>query len=82
MSSIRWIRNVLVDGVPTNLEIMIGSDAIADKCYVRVNTEAEYYFKPPVDSREAIVRTGKEILKARFAGKTLTAPDGSPYDWS
>lgn len=82
MSSIRWIRNIMVDGVPTNLEIMIGSDSIADKCYVRVNTEAEFYFKPPVDSREAIVNTGIEILKARFQGKTLTTPHGAPYNWN
>lgn len=49
MSSIRWIRSILVEGVPTTLEIMIGTSSIADKCYVRVNSEAEYYFKPPLD---------------------------------
>jgi hypothetical protein len=82
MSSIRWIRSIMVNGVPTNLEIMIGSNSIADKCYVRVNAEPEFYFKPPVDSREATVNKGKEILKSRFQGKTLTNLDGEPYTWN
>ena len=59
MSSIRWIRNVLVDGVPTNLS----SDAIADKCYVRANTESKYFFKPAVDSPYNWSRLIHSIIK-------------------
>lgn len=81
MSSIRWIRSVLVEGVPTTFEIMIGTASIADKCYVRVNAESEYYFKPEVDSREVIVAQGVEILKARFDGKNVTTADGHPFSW-
>lgn len=82
MSSIRWIRSILVEGVPTTLEIMIGTSSIADKCYVRVNSESEYYFKPPLDSRDAIVNRGKEILQKRFEGKDLKTTEGQPYLWN
>lgn len=81
MSSIRWIRSVLVEGIPTTFEIMIGTSSIADKCYVRVNAEPEFYFKPEVDSREVIVAQGIEILKARFDGKNITTTDGQPFPW-
>ena len=82
MSSIRWIRNLTLDGVPLTFEIMIGSDHIADKCYVRVNAEPEFYFKAESDTRQAIVRKGIEILKQRFEGKEIKTPGGEIYDWT
>ena len=82
MSSIRWIRSLVVDGQPATIEIMIGSKNIADKCYVRVNAEPEFYFTPSNDSRDEIVRKGIEILQQRFQGKTVNTTEGHPYLWN
>tara|TARA_B110000483_G_C18206874_1_gene548235 strand:+ start:11941 stop:12189 length:249 start_codon:yes stop_codon:yes gene_type:complete len=82
MSSIRWIRTLLVDDKPVTVEIMIGSDYIADKCYVRVNSEPEFYYTPDIDSRDAIVAKGIEIIQQRFKGKTVLTSNGQPYLWN
>lgn len=82
MSSIRWIRTLLVDDKPVTVEIMIGSDYIADKCYVRVNSEPEFYYTPDIDSRDAIVAKGVEIIQQRFKGKTVLTSNGQPYLWN
>ncbi len=82
MSSIRWIRTLLVDDKPVTVEIMIGSDYIADKCYVRVNSELEFYYTPDIDSRDAIVAKGVEIIQQRFKGKTVLTSNGQPYLWN
>lgn len=79
--SIRWIRNVVVDGKQTTLEVMLGASRIADKCYVRVNQDEEFWFRPTTDRRETILEEGIEMLKSRFQGKTVEGSNGSPFTW-
>jgi hypothetical protein len=79
--SIRWIRSVQVDGRPMTLEVMLGSSKIADKCYVRMNQDEEYWFHPSTDRREAILRQGIEMLQQRLQGRQVTASNGSAFLW-
>jgi hypothetical protein len=79
--SIRWIRNVTVDGRQTTLEVMLGATKIADKCYVRLNQEEEYWFKPTQENREAILEEGIEMLRNRLKGKTVLESNGSDFLW-
>jgi hypothetical protein len=80
--SIRWIRNVLLEGEKATLEIQLGDFRIGDKCYTRINNEVEQYFDNLNESRDDIVAQGLDILKRRLEGKTVTYPDGRDYDWS
>ena len=79
--SIRWIRNVVVDGRQTTLEVLLGNRSIADKCYVRVNQDEELWFRPASENREAILQQGIEMLKGRLDGKKVTAQNGSAFPW-
>jgi hypothetical protein len=79
--SIRWIRNVQVDGKPATLEVMLGSTRIADKCYIRVNQEDEFWFHPSTDRREAILQQGIDMLKGRLQGRQVQGSDGSAFLW-
>ncbi|MEO7424524.1 MAG: hypothetical protein ABI036_05005 [Fibrobacteria bacterium] len=79
--SIRWIRNVVVDGRQTTLEVLLGETRIADKCYIRVNQDEELWFRPGSDDRQAILRQGIEMLKARMDGKKVMAQNGSIFPW-
>jgi hypothetical protein len=60
---------------------MLGSTKIADKCYVRVNQEDEYWFHPSVDNRQAILQQGIDMLKGRLQGRQVLANNGSAFDW-
>jgi hypothetical protein len=80
--SIRWIRNVAVDGKPSTLEVMLGWVKIADKCYIRVGNEDEYWFRPGSDNRESILEQGIALLQNRLQGRSVTTPTGSPYSWN
>lgn len=79
--SIRWLRNIVVNGEKSALEVQIGDKKIGDKCYVRVNNEVEQWFANLATTRDDIIAQGIDLLKERLAGKTLTYPDGRPYDW-
>jgi hypothetical protein len=79
--SIRWIRNIVVDGEKQTVEIQIGDKKIGDKCYTRINTEVEYWFENIFDTRGDIIAQGIDILKKRFQSKQVTYPDGRTYDW-
>jgi len=79
--SIRWIRNVVVDGRQTTLEVLLGNRSIADKCYIRVNQDEEFWFRPTSENREAILQQGIEMLKGKLDGKKVTAPNGSAFPW-
>ena len=81
MPSIRWIRSVLINGEETTLEIMLGAKHISDKCYVRINTSSEFYFKPSEDSRDGVIQSGIQILKQHFEESTVCYPNGKAYDW-
>ena len=80
--SIRWIRNLIIDGEKTNIEIQLGGRRIGDKCYTRVSNEMEQYFDNMSTQRDDIVDQGLDILKRRLGGRTITFPDGRPYDWT
>ncbi len=79
--SIRWIRNVVIDGENTSVEVQLGDRRIGDKCYTRVGTELESYFHNINETRDDIVAQGVDILRSRLEGKTITYPDGREYDW-
>ncbi len=79
--SIRWIRNVLIDGEKSTVEIQIGDRRIGDKCYTRINDELEVWFENIYSTRNDIIAQGLDILKKRLEGKNITYPDGQLYDW-
>jgi len=79
--SIRWIRNVVVDGKQSTLEVLLGDRAIADKCYTRVNQEEELWFRPKTDNRDAVLQQGIDILRNRLQGKNILASNGSAFPW-
>lgn len=81
MSSIRWIRNVVVSGKPCALEIMIGVQHIADRCYARINQEPEIWFSPQSELREEVLSQGMRILWQRLQGHDIVNLDGSPFQW-
>ncbi len=80
--SIRWMRNLVVDGQQTTIEVLLGANKIADKCYVRVNGQEEYWFKPSHEGRDAVLQQGIDMLKARFNGHSVQSNTGSPYSWN
>jgi hypothetical protein len=79
--SIRWIRNVLIEGEQGTVEILIGDRTISDKCYIRINSGPERWFSPKGDTRSDIISQGIELLKKDLQGKALTKPNGEPFDW-
>ena len=79
--SIRWVKNVIIDTVKSVIEIQMGDRKIGDKCYTRIGTDVEKWFDTKSSSRQEIIDQGIQILKSRLSGKTLTYPDGKPYDW-
>ena len=81
MPSIRWIKALKVDGKEVNIEIMLGANNISDKCYVRINQDVEYYFKPEDDSRYGVINKGLEFVRNHFNGKKVQYPNGKDYDW-
>lgn len=81
MPSIRWIRYVIVNGVKCTLEIMIGVQHIADRCYVRINQEPELWFTPISDSRDEIVKEAMQILYQRLQGAEVLNLDGTIFQW-
>lgn len=79
--SIRWFRNVIVDEVKSTIEIQIGDKKIGDKCYTRINQEVEAWFQNYHQERDDIIAQGIDILKRRLTNRTITNPDGTPYEW-
>jgi hypothetical protein len=79
--SIRWLKNVIIDGEKSTVEIQIGDRKIGDKCYTRINQELEAWFENISEMRADIIAQGTDILRNRLDGKTVTNPDGTPYEW-
>lgn len=79
--SIRWIRNVLIDGEEKTLEIQLGYHRIGDRCYIRIGQGIEEYFVVPVNDRDTVVFVGIEELQKRLMNNVVTYPDGRMYDW-
>jgi hypothetical protein len=79
--SIRWVKNVLIDGQKSTVEVQIGAKHIGDKCYTRVGTETEEWFTTNSEDRDTIIAEGISILKSRLKGKTVTYPDLRKFDW-
>ncbi|NLW32747.1 MAG: hypothetical protein GXY77_14970 [Fibrobacter sp.] len=79
--SIRWIKNVLINGEKSTIEIQVGDKKIGDKCYTRINNEVEFWFENIYDTRNDIIAQGLDILKKRLESKEVTYPDGRQYDW-
>jgi hypothetical protein len=79
--SIRWVKNVVIDGSKSIIEIQLGDRVIGDKCYTRIGTEVEKWFDNISDSREDVIAQGLDILKHRCGSATVIYPDGRPYDW-
>ncbi len=79
--SIRWIKNVVIDGEKSTIEIQLGDKKIGDKCYTRISNELEAYFNNLSEVRDDIIAQGIDILKKRLEGKKVCYPDGSDYGW-
>ena len=79
--SIRWIKNVVIDGEKSTLEIQLGDKKIGDKCYTRISNDVESYFNNISETRDEIINEGIDILKKRLEGKKVAYPDGRDYDW-
>ena len=80
--SIRWIRNVEVDGKPATLEILLGWSKIADKCYIRVGDEEEYWFHHVSAERAKILLQGHSLLRRKLEGHRVQTTAGSAYAWN
>lgn len=80
--SIRWLKNVIIDGEKSTIEIQIGDRKIGDKCYTRINQELEVWFENISEMRSDIIAQGIDLLKNRLEGKTVTNPDGTSYEWN
>ena len=80
--SIRWVKNVIIDGQKSTVEVQIGDRHIGDKCYTRIGTETEAWFTTDSGDRDEIIAEGVAILKQRIKGKTVTYPDLRKFDWS
>lgn len=80
--AIRWIKNVLIDGEKSTVEIQIGDQFIGDKAYTRINQETESWFNTRFVERIPIINQGLKILQERLAGKSVKKPDGSDFEWS
>jgi hypothetical protein len=80
--SIRWVKNVIIDGQKSTVEVQIGARHIGDKCYIRFGTETEEWFSTNSEDRDTIIAEGIKILKRRLEGKTVTDPAGRTFDWS
>ena len=72
----------MVDGKPTTLEVMLGQIRMADKCYVRVGSDEEFWFKPTSESRDGVLDQGMLILQERLNGHDLKTQSGMPYTWN
>ncbi len=79
--SIHWIRNVLVEGEKTTIELRLGDRKIGDRCYFRIGTGLEQWFPTESEDRDQVTKEGIEKLKEHLKGKKLNYPDGRPYDW-
>lgn len=79
--SIRWVRNVIIDGQKSTIEVQIGDRHIGDKCYTRIGTETEAWFDTNSGDRDTIIAEGITILKRRLEGKKVTGPDLGTFDW-
>jgi hypothetical protein len=79
--SIRWIRNINIDGEASTIEIQIGYTKIGDRCYTRVGKDIEIYFAAVVDEREGILIQGVDLLQQQLANRSVTKESGESYDW-
>ena len=81
MASIRWIRDVMIDGKAHTFEIMMGTSNISDICYAKIDAQPEIYFQPEMDNRYSVIETGCKLIKQYFEGKEVLNPQGQPFDW-
>jgi len=79
--AIRWMKNLMIDGAKSTIEIQLGDRKLGDKCYTRVNNEIELWFENFSDLRDDILAQGLDILKQRLEDKNVTYQNGTPYDW-
>lgn len=73
---------MLIDGKPGALEVMVGVHTIADRCYVRVNQEPEFWFIPTAYSRNEIITQGLALLQQQLSSHTVTLTNGTPFNWT
>jgi len=81
MGSIRWIRNVLIDGEAAVLEVMLGTHKMGDRCYVRINQTPETWYTAASNERHEVLEQGLNILKAILQDRTVVTPEGQTFEW-
>ena len=74
--SIRWIKNLIIDGEKSTIEIQIGDKKIGDKCYTRINNEVECWFENIYDSRNDIIAQGLIFSRKIESKKLPTLTEG------
>jgi hypothetical protein len=79
--AIRWMKNLVIDGAKSTIEIQLGDRKLGDKCYTRINNEIELWFENFSDTRDDILAQGLDLLKQRLEGKSVAYQNGTPYDW-
>jgi len=79
--AVRWMKNLMIDGSKSTIEIQLGDRKLGDKCYTRVNNEIERWFENFSDLRDDILAQGLDILKQRLEDKSVTYQNGTPYYW-
>jgi len=67
--SIRWIRNVVVAVGKPPWKCSWAKKSIADKCYIRVNQDEEFWFRPASDNRQSSFSKASTCWKSRFDGQ-------------
>jgi hypothetical protein len=79
--AIRWMRNVIIEGEKSTLEVQLGDKKMGDKCYTRISNEVEQWFANMYETRDDVIAQGLDILKKKLETKKVTYPDGTAYDW-
>ena len=79
--AIRWIKNVVIEGKKSTLEVQMGDKFMGDKSYTRIGKELEKWFKPKAQDREGVLKEGLGILKTRLQGKPVLDPQNKPFNF-
>jgi hypothetical protein len=75
------MKNLIIDGAKSTIEVQLGDRKLGDKCYTRINNEIEQWFENFSDTRDDILAQGLDVLKQRLEGKSVAYQNGAPYDW-
>ncbi len=84
--AIIWARNVLIDGEPHTIEVLLGERYIGDKMYYRIGKQEPVWFEikdvPPMKiTRDVILEKALSRIKEVLKDRKVTYIDGREFDW-